>query len=130
MLDKWNVFSKKEFIGILIYDTDTQKFSFDLQNHSEAGLEAYRTLNADKDPDWFKETIFNRVVPSDRIDINELLTKAGMLKYDAWEIVKYVQLCSCNDLIWMSKNKDPEEFYEVHVLGEVIKEKEIERGEK
>lgn len=127
MLDKWNVFNKKEYVGVLIYDEDKKTFSFQLKNHSEKAIEGYECLNADKDQNWFKETIFDRVFPPNRVDARELLRAIGLLEYDAWEIVKYVQLVSCNDLIWMTKGNDPNEFYRVHTLGGLIKEKEEKR---
>lgn len=124
MLDKWNVFNKKEYVGVLIYDDVKKTFSFELKNHSEKAIEGYKLLNADKDQDWFKETLFDRVFPPNRIDARELLNAIGLLEYDAWEIIKYVQLSNCNDLIWMTKGDDPEEFYTACVLGGVIKENE------
>lgn len=124
MLDKWNVFNKKEYVGVLIYDDVKKSFSFELKNHSPMAIEGYKCLNADKDAEWFKETLFDRVFPPDRIDARELLNAIGLLEYDAWEIIKYVQLSSCNDLIWMTKGTDPEEFYDACVFGEEIKKNE------
>lgn len=127
MLDKWNVYNKKEYVGVLIYDEEKKTFDFELKNRSEKAMEAYHNLNADKDQKWFRDTIFDRVFPPNRVNARELLRVIGLLEYDAWEIVKYVQLVSCNDLIWMTKNNDPEEFYKVHTLGGLIKEKEEKR---
>lgn len=130
MLDKWNVFDKLEYIGILIYNTETKQFSFDLKNCSKTAIESYKFLNADKDAEWFKETLFDRIFPPERVDARELLNGIGLKEYDAWEILKFVNLCSCNDLIWMSKGTNPEEFYTTHILGPECRRVEREERNK
>lgn len=127
MLDKWNVFDKTDYVGVLIYDEDKKTFDFEFKGTTERAKEAYEHLNADKDQNWFRETILDRVFPPNRVNARELLRAIGLLEYDAWEIVKYVQLVSCNDLIWMTKGSDPNEFYTVHTFGGLIKESEEKR---
>lgn len=81
MLDKWNVFDEFDYVGVLIYDEDIKQFSFEYKGTTEKTLEAYKYLNADKDPEWFKETLFDRIVPPNRVDIREILNQLGMLLY-------------------------------------------------
>lgn len=122
MLDKWNVFDRRTYVGVLTYDEDTKQFSFELKSDHPRAIAAYKKINADKDPEWFKETLFDRIIPPNAVDIREVLNALGMIEYDAWELIKYVQLIHCNDLIWMTKGMDPNEFYKVHVVGEQCKE--------
>lgn len=121
MLDKWNVFNRRTYMGILTYDTDKQEFSFELKSDHPKAIEGYRNINADKDPKWFKETLFDRIIPENAVDIREVLNELHMLKYDAWELLKYCNLQSCNDLIWMTKGMDPDEFYKIHTFGKECK---------
>ncbi len=121
MVDIWNVFNKLEFIGTLEYDEDTQQFAFSYAGKTQKAFEAYQILGADLSPASFKARLFDRVCPPNRRNIKELLKKAHMKKYDAWEIIKYVHLNSLGDLIWMSKEKDPEGFYKYHTMGYIMK---------
>ena len=111
MLDKWNVFNDIEFVGILTYDTDSKEFSFDVKSNTEKAKEAIRCLNADKDQQWFKDTLFERVCPPNRVNIHEILSRYGMLEYDAWELLKHTNLQFVNDRVWMTKSMDSNEYY-------------------
>lgn len=125
MLDSWNVFYKLEYIGILTYNTDTKYFTFEYKGNSDKAYEIYKYLNGDKDKDWLRETIFDRVFPPERVDARQLLAEMGLPKYDAWEIVKKCRLTSVNDLVWMTKGTDPMEFYDVHILGDICREEDF-----
>lgn len=122
MLDKWNVYNRRTYAGVLIYDDEKEEFSFELKSDHPKAKEAVRLLNADKDKKWFKETIFDRLIPENAVDIREELNELHMIKYDPWELVKYSRLMGPNDLIWMTKGNDPNEFYEIHVFGQKCKE--------
>lgn len=125
MLDKWNVFNRRTYVGELTYDTDTKLFSLELKSNHPKAIEAYRNINADKDPKWFRETLYGRIIPPNAVDIREVLNDLHMLEYDEWELIKYSRLMSCNDLIWMTKEMDPDEFYELHIFGEMGRQNDL-----
>ena len=129
MLDKWNVFDRRTYVGILTYDDEKKEFFFELKNDHPRAIKAYKRLNADKDPQWFKETLFDRIIPPNAVDIREVLNELNMIEYDAWELIKYVQLIHVNDLVWMTKGNDPLEFYKVHSLGSICKKYDKEHPE-
>ena len=59
----------------------------------------------------------DRCFPPNRFNTRELLNKANLLEYDKWEILKRTQLCSPNDNILMSKEKDGSQFYKINPRG-------------
>lgn len=117
MFDKWNVFVHFDYVGVLIYDTETTMFSFEYKGTTENAYNTRIYLNWDKDPKWFKETLFDRVCPPDRVDIRDILREVGLKRYDAWELIKICNLSSCNDLVWMQKGMDPTNFYTHCIFG-------------
>lgn len=117
MLDKWNVFISRDYVGVLTYDTATTMFSLDYKGTTPLAERTRCLLNWDKEPERFKATLFNRVCPSDRVDIRDILRMAGLTKYDAWELIKCCNLNTITDTIWMQKGTDPNKFYEMHWAG-------------
>ena len=117
MRDSWNVFAGVEFIGVLIYDTDSKQFSFDLRNHTENGRKVFEYLNADKDQKRFKETLIDRVMPSNHVEVDKILRRNNMKGYDYWEIMKGCNLSNFTDNIWMTKSMNGEEYYEKTDIG-------------
>lgn len=118
MLDKWNVFNETTFAGVLTYDTEKKTFLFELKNES---LREYASahLNFDKDQNWFRETLFDRVAPPNRVNIREILRRHGILQYDAWELLKACNFSTVDDAFWMTKSMDPNEYYYKCVWGEL-----------
>lgn len=119
-IDKWYVFNCLVYCGILCYNEDTKEFSFILENDCPRARAVMEKLHTNDDQEWFKESIFDRVVPPNRVNIKEILRKLGMVEYDAWEIVKRAHLCTCDDAIWMSKEKDPNGWYKYNVFSEIL----------
>lgn len=124
MLDEWNVFNHFDYVGKLIYDTNTTEFSFKYLGTSDAAYGTREIINWDKDPKWFKETLFDRVCPPDRVDIREILRSVGLKHYDAWELLKKSHMSSYNDLIWMQKGMKPKMFYMYCLYGGFYAKKE------
>ena len=118
MVDKWNVFDKTEFIGVLSFNTVYREAKLELKNNSAAAIDAYKHINGDKDSKWFKETLFDRIPPRNRVDIVDILREWELEEYDEWEMLKVCRLVSVNDLVWMTKGTDPMEFYSRHWTGE------------
>lgn len=119
MLDKWYVFDRDQYVGILSYDEDTKDFSFEYKGNSNYTRFAMRRLNADRDKEWFKETLFNRIFPRDRVDGREILRDLGLRVYDEWEIIKKCKLFSIKDCIWMSKEFNPSDFFNWHPYADM-----------
>lgn len=122
-LDKWNVFNFVYPVGTLIYDEIKKVFSFEpLPDADEGRLKhTYRRLNANEDSDVLKETLFDRIFPPNRVNARELLDEMGLAEYDPWEIIKLNHLQNCNDMIWMSKGTNPDEFWKIHMIATYIK---------
>lgn len=65
---------------------------------------------------WFF-LIDERVMPEDRIDLQEDLAMLGLSVYDQWEIFVRVGGVNINDFIWVSKTPvDPATFWTTHPL--------------
>ena len=125
MIEKWNVFDKLDYIGVLTYNTSNKSVNLSLIGNTQRAIEGYKALNADKDQSWFRETLFDRIFPRNRVNARELLDEMGLQEYDEWEIIKKCRLTSVNDLIWMTKGTDPMEFYTVHWSGEMCWERDF-----
>lgn len=123
LVDIWNVFNITELVGVLSFDTETKLFSFEPLSTSDRAKMAFEQLCVFKGESWMKAALFDRVFPRERIDAKSLLRDLGLTKYDEWEILKKTQLVSCNDMIWMSKSDDPNEFFECHPLAGYAREK-------
>ena len=121
MIDKWRVYNGLDYVGILSYDELRKIFSYKMANKSKPALEAVDILNADKDQAWFQETLFDRVVPPNRVNIRQILARAGLSEYDPWELLKKSHLSCLTDRVWMTKGNDPTEFYRVSEIGACIK---------
>ena len=117
MIDSWNVFNITDFVGVLSYDTQTRVFSFEPVGTSDRARMAFEQLCVFKGASWMQVALFDRIFPRDRVDAAVLLRDIGLTEYDEWEILKKTQLVSCNDMIWMSKGADPNEFFECHPLA-------------
>jgi len=128
MIEKFNVFARTTFIGVLLYDTEKMEFSFELKNFSDLGYEVVRYLNADKNPKRFKDTLFERVCPPNRVNIDEILRDAGMDRYDAWELLKRMNLSNGGDNIWMEKGMNGEDYFTHCIVG--VAERMDEEGNK
>ena len=123
MIDKWNVFWRTHFVGVLGYNEETKHISFDYKGKTDKAREYYEYLNGDKaetDQEWFKETLFFRVIPPNRVNIREILKELGMEKYDQWELLKRAKMVSCLDAMWMTKGSDPKEFFKLFPYAERI----------
>ena len=118
MLDKWHVFDRDQYVGVLSYNEDTKEFSFEYKGKTNYTFKAMQKLNADKDKKWFKETLFNRIFPRNRVDAREILRDLGLDRYDEWEIIKKNHLFCVNDCIWMSKEYNPSDFFNWHPFAE------------
>ena len=117
MLDNWYLFNRDVYVGILTYDEESKKFSFKKENEGELVDQAIKRLklNGSSENMWF--TFEDRCFPPDRIDARELLDAMGLIEYDRWSILKKTQLCSYNDNIWMSKEKDGSQFFKIIPRG-------------
>lgn len=124
MLDNWNVFSHFDYVGVLTYNTETTMFSFEYKGNTQNAYDTRLFLCWDKDPKWFKSALFDRVCPPNRVDIRDILRQLGMKRYDAWELIKYCHLSSCNDLVWMQKGMDPKKFYTCCMYGALLAEQD------
>jgi hypothetical protein len=122
MRDRWNVFNLFDYVGVLVYDTETEMFSFEYKGTTPRAYEAYTCLNADKEPRYFKATLFDRVIPENAVDIREVLKQVGLKRYDAWELLKYTTLSCVTDFIWMQKGLNPENFYVNCIMSRIYAE--------
>ncbi len=83
---------QKQDIGLLIYDTDKDKFGMyiDKKIIGKPLPVSLFGLKGDKLPDdWrIRNWIDSRTIPEDRIGIEGILAALGLKKYDGWEILK------------------------------------------
>ncbi|MBR1453925.1 MAG: hypothetical protein IJ593_04705 [Lachnospiraceae bacterium] len=117
MIDNWNLFEGTEFIGVLSYNDETDKFNLELKNNSEKGIKVYNFLHAGESQERFKGEMFRRVAPRNRVNIREILRDCGLDHYDEWGLLKACNFTTLTDRIWMTKTMDGNEYYEKSWLG-------------
>lgn len=122
MVEKFNIFHIDKHVGILIHDTDGDKYAYEsvVDKNDSQGQLVIDILNADKDSDWFRDTIYStRLFPKNRIDAREILNRLDMFEYNRWELLKRGKFMS-DDCIWMSEDSDGEWFWTHHPLACVV----------
>ena len=115
MIDRWNVFNKLRYAGVLEYYEQSKKFYFDQKEFTSDANNAVDWLNLNRESDLIKETIlYCRIFPPGRMNASDILRDLGLNEYDAWEIVKATNLINVCDCVWMTKGSDPYEFFDLH----------------
>jgi hypothetical protein len=117
MVDIVHVFCADEYLGELKHDTDGDRYEYFPKSDTENQKNWIWLTNADKDPAWFKETLYDtRVFPKNRINARELLKSLELTEYDPWKIFKKTRMIS-NDMFWISRKMEPEWFWDHHQLA-------------
>lgn len=120
MRELFHVYIKDKYIGDLIHDTNGDKYDFHQVIFDTDAKLVIDILNADKDSDWFRDTLYStRVFPKERVDAHEILKRLGLYEYDPWKILKLGHMIS-DDCIWMSDKMEPEWFWYNHPLASFV----------
>ena len=126
MLEKFTLMCKDIEVGIINYDTQTEKFTFTLNENIKDTkylppvLYDYRNLSLDYKPEhenvlWWVE---ERIMPPDRDAVDYLLERMGLNFYDPWEICKLNKGMTLDDYWWLRENDEKYEDCHIRYLIE------------
>lgn len=108
-------------VGIITYDEELDKFSFELNKNIKDTkylppiLYDYTNLSLDYKPQhenvlyWIED----RVMPPNRDGVDYILDKMGLNFYDAWTICKANKGMSLEDYWWLNSGED--EYEKCHI---------------
>lgn len=120
MLDQYILKYKDVSVGNLIYDTNIKKFTFTKydeivdRQYLPLGMYSYENWNINYKPSH-EDIVFwleDRVVPKERVNIDEILKVMGLIDYDFWELCRRTRAMCMEDYFWLSKG---EIYEEVHI---------------
>ena len=124
MLEEYYVFEKETYLGVLSYNSGTDRFHFEQEMftpEAERGIAHFLgSIEHVQDDEWINAVIEDRVMPPSRTRLAFALAKIGLRNYSAWDIAKEINLFSCNDLVWMSAEKNPLLYYDIHPYARMI----------
>ena len=106
MLDIYTLKWVDEPLGIFTYDTEKDIFSFTETCKPEFKFRLPRKFDMGKpvDDSMIREWISERVIPRERVNINQILDQLGIKEYDAWEIVRRLQGRTIDNAVWLAKD--------------------------
>lgn len=122
MKDNVYLYNKDKYVGILTYDSDKSEYSFKQEGFGELENLTMDYMALNSCSMGIECAISERVMPRNRINVNELLRMLGLDYYDMWEIFKKINGICYKDTVWISEEKiDGSWFFENHALGRFIK---------
>ena len=124
MLEKYALKYKNISVGILSYDTESRKFSYETINKTldkfkyPPILFDYRYFDVNHIPtnEEIIEFLEERTIPECRAD--KVLEMLGMDNYNVWEICKATRGVVADDYWWLAKDGDRYEDFHIRARFE------------
>lgn len=124
MLEKYTLKYKDISVGILSYDTESRKFSYETINKTldkfkyPPILFDYRYFDVNHIPtnEEIIEFLEERTIPECRAD--KVLEMLGMDNYNVWEICKATRGVVADDYWWLAKDGDRYEDFHIRARFE------------
>lgn len=124
MLEKYTLKYKDISVGILSYDTESRRFSYETINKTldkfkyPPILFDYRYFDVNHIPtnEEIIEFLEERTIPECRAD--KVLEMLGMDNYNVWEICKATRGVVADDYWWLAKDGDRYEDFHIRARSE------------
>ncbi len=106
------VFFKDIYIGDMYYNTKTDTYSYTPKLDGKIQDDWYLVSNADKDAEWFKETIIDtRCIDPHRVTLRTVLNNLNMRELVPFEYMCKTYFQSSTDMYWGCLEKKPQNFW-------------------